>query len=57
MKKTSTHSFNSVDDLIVFTYATHSRDSRYKYVADLLSRIYPTWDSRYKIALKNAQRR
>jgi hypothetical protein len=54
IKETSDMSFNSLDDMIVWLYATKSDNEHYSEVIKSVSGIYPDYNERYAIALRNA---
>ncbi|MFN8627275.1 MAG: hypothetical protein U0587_14985 [Candidatus Binatia bacterium] len=56
IKATSDLSFNTVDDLAVYLYATHSHDDNYQTALDAAMEVYPDLQKTYESALKNAPR-
>jgi hypothetical protein len=54
MKSTTDLSFESLDDLALYTYATHSDHPDYDKVIELVGEIYPEFSQSYRHALLNA---
>ena len=56
IKSTSDLSFNSVDDLAVYLFATHSQSADYQKVLEATWAIYPNLQTRYFPAIQAASR-
>ena len=54
MKSTTDLSFESLEDLALYTYATHSDHPDFDKVIDLVGEIYPDFTETYRHALLNA---
>lgn len=55
MKSTTDISFDSVEDLIVYTYANYSDHPDYEKVIDLVGDVYPDFEQSYAHTLANAE--
>ena len=56
IKSTSDLSFNTVEELSVWMYATHSENEHYAEVLAAVQEIYPEMKQRYYAAIQNAPR-
>lgn len=56
IKATSDLSFNSLDDLALYIYVKHSKDTNYNDVFKAVTGIYPDLQERYPQALTNASK-
>jgi len=57
IRSTSDLSFNSIDDMAVYLYVTHSSHEHYNDALKATFEIYPQLKKRYNSAIRKAQRR
>ena len=57
MRETTDLSFDTVDDMIVYTYVNFSTNEHYPDVVSHIGKIYPDWTKRFQAAISQAPRR
>lgn len=56
MRETSDLSFNTIDDLIVYTYAMYSNNEYWPQVKDITSKVYPAFERNWDQAIRKARK-
>jgi hypothetical protein len=56
MRESTDLSFDTIDDLIVYTYVNYANNEHYADVIKHVSKIYPDWNKRFSAAIARAPR-